>query len=714
MRLLILGGTGFAGRWLVDAALARGHEVSVFTRGSRLDRDVEHLIGDRRGDLSALAGRVFDAVIDTSAYVPSAVTRAIDALDGRIGHYTTMSSISAYAAFPAENVDERADVATVTDEELAIAEARDTHGIRANSRTYGETYGGLKALCEQAAEALMPGRTLHVRSGLIVGPGDSTRRFTYWVRRIARGGDVLVPGVPDRAVQFIDVRDLAQWMILAIERGLTGVYNAVGPESRLTMGELFDACRRVTGSDARAVWADDAFLIREGITPWTQLPLWLPRGGTVPWTETGWRLARSGADNLRGYLAASARKAIDVGLRFRPLHETIRDTLVANDDGSPLGERGIGLTDEKERELLARVPARLGFDEMRARVVAMLERAGLAGNDAAIVADNVVEAEARNLRSHGLILLPTYVRRILAGGIRARYDVKVVHDGGAVLLLDGGAGPGQCVAREAMQQAVARAKSFGIAWVTVRNTNHIGMLTSFAMQAVAEGLIGIVMSTTSLAAAPFGGAAKRLGTNPICIGVPTLDDPFLLDIATTTVSTGKVRLAGLHGEAIGADWIIDSEGRSTTDASVIDGGGGSLTTLGGYKGYGLNVAVDLLTGILAGSAASADVTSQIAHPDACVNATQTFLALDPQAFGGRETLRAAAGAHLAMLRNTPALREDTPVVVPGDLEAAALREARANGVALTPPILEALHEAERLVSIATQEVACSNASTTSN
>ncbi len=358
MDLLILGGTGFAGRHVVETALRRGHRVTIFTRGSRLDRDVEHLTGDRHRDVSALEGRTWDAAIDMSAYVPGVVTRTAEILRGRIGHYTLFSSISAYASFETAGVGESAPVARISDADVAAAEAIDTTGRPVNSRVYGEAYGALKALCEEAAEAAFPNRVLRLRPGLIVGPGDTTRRFTYWVRRVAAGGDVLAPGRPERRVQFVDVRDLAEWTLDSVERARTGAFNAIGPAEPLTMGGLLEACRAVTGSDARPVWIADDFLIAAGVVPWTQLPLWLPAGGTVPWTETGWRLARGGAQNLRFYLSASSARAIDAGLRFRDVAETIRDLHECESRDLPLGHGAIGLSDERQRELLARWSAR--------------------------------------------------------------------------------------------------------------------------------------------------------------------------------------------------------------------------------------------------------------------------------------------------------------------------------------------------------------------
>ena len=201
----------------------------------------------------------------------------------------------------------------------------------------GETYGGLKALCEAAAEAAMPGRVLNVRPGLIVGPWDPSDRFTYWPRRIAAGGAVLVPGTPERPVQYVDGRDLAAWILAVARRGLTGVFNACGPAERTGMGELVDACIRVSGSDAAPVWADEAVLVAAGVEPWTELPLWVGEGVNP---------------QDAGFMQVSSARAIAEGLSFRPTEEIVRDTL-AWDREHPEFRSAAVLTPEREAELLA-------------------------------------------------------------------------------------------------------------------------------------------------------------------------------------------------------------------------------------------------------------------------------------------------------------------------------------------------------------------------
>jgi 2'-hydroxyisoflavone reductase len=326
VRLLILGGTVFLGRHLVDAALARGHAVTTFTRGqhsSELPPAVERLRGDRDGDLATLRGRRWDAAVDTSGYVPRVVRASAELLAGMVDHYTFVSSVSAYRDFSAPGMDERAPVATLADPSV--------------EEVTGDTYGALKALCEQTAEAALPGRVLVVRPGLIVGPYDPTDRFTYWPHRVARGGEVLAPGRPQRPIQFIDARDLAGWIIGMAEAGRVGTYNATGPDAPLAMARLLEECCAAASSDAAFTWVGDEFLLAQQVGEWMELPLWI---------------AESDADHA-GFLAVSCGRAIAAGLTFRPLDETVGDTLVWDATRPSDHDWKAGLRPEREAELLA-------------------------------------------------------------------------------------------------------------------------------------------------------------------------------------------------------------------------------------------------------------------------------------------------------------------------------------------------------------------------
>ena len=316
--------------------------MSVFNRG-RHDPDsypeVEKLRGDRGGELAALRGRRWDAVIDTSGYLPRHVRASAELLADAAGQYTFISSVSVYSDL-APGMDETALVEGPTDEQLKEAEAIEA-GERVTGMTYGALYGPLKVGCEQAAEAAMPGRVLTVRPGLIVGPHDYSDRFTYWVHRVAEGGEVLAPGRPERRVQFIDVRDLAEWVVRMIEASRTGIFNVKGPDDPLTMGRLLEECRSVSGSDARFVWASERFLLDAGVKPWSEMPLWIPE-----------------EYDQSGYVEFG--KALAAGLTFRPLAETVRDTLAWARTRPPDTKWRAGLDRKREAELLRRWRAQNG------------------------------------------------------------------------------------------------------------------------------------------------------------------------------------------------------------------------------------------------------------------------------------------------------------------------------------------------------------------
>lgn len=323
MRFLILGGTVFVGRHIVRAAQERGHDVTLFNRGKSnpdLFHDVEQLYGDRDGDLSALDGGRWDAVVDTSGYVPRVVRASADRLAGAVDHYTFISTLSVYSDLSVEGLDESSPVATIDDPTV--------------EEVTGETYGPLKALCEEMVRDVYPDSGLVIRPGVIVGPHDPTDRFTYWPVRVDRGGDVLAPGPREQRVQFIDGRDLAAWTVRMVEEGKTGTYNATGPEGGVGMGEMLTTCRRVSQSDARFVWVDKAFLLEHDVQPWVELPLWLA------------------GEESAGFGSVNVEKAVAAGLRFRPLEETAKDTLQWAKERPTDHEWRAGLSAEREEALL--------------------------------------------------------------------------------------------------------------------------------------------------------------------------------------------------------------------------------------------------------------------------------------------------------------------------------------------------------------------------
>lgn len=335
MRILILGGTSFIGRYLAEEALARGHTLTLFNRGQRapdLFPEAEHLRGDRGGDLGALRGRRWDAVIDPSAYLPRIVRASLSAIAGAIGHYTFISTASVYAPFDLAGKDEGSATGELTDEQEREADAVVVPPSGAIAPAYGDLYGPLKTRCEEVVSQALPGRDLIVRPGLVVGPHDYTDRFTYWPSRLARGGDVLAPGRPDRTIRAIDARDLAAWTMTMIESARSGVYNATGADGS-TMASFLEACKAAGDADARLTWVDEAFLLENEVGPWVELPLWLP-------------------EESNGIFLVRNDRAIADGLTFRPLAETARDTLAWDRSRDPGEPRRAGLAPDRERALL--------------------------------------------------------------------------------------------------------------------------------------------------------------------------------------------------------------------------------------------------------------------------------------------------------------------------------------------------------------------------
>jgi 2'-hydroxyisoflavone reductase len=330
VKLLVLGGTKFLGRAAAQAALERGHEVTLFNRGQTnpdLFPEAEKLRGDRDGDLSALEGRSWDTVIDPSGFVPRVVRASVELLAGTVGHYVFVSSLSVYAEPLTPGFDESAPTVVLSDPTVE------------DWMTMGEenTYGGLKALSEDVVSEVFPGSHTNVRAGLIVGPHDASGRFTYWPVRVATGGEVLAPAPPERSVQFIDVRDLAGWMVIAAEERITGTFNATGEP--LGLETVLETARDVSGSDARFEWVDEALLLEREVGPWMELPLWIP-----------------GEEN-EAFHRADTSRARAAGLRTRPLADTVRDTLAwARASGAGIVTTGAmgdaGLQPEREAELL--------------------------------------------------------------------------------------------------------------------------------------------------------------------------------------------------------------------------------------------------------------------------------------------------------------------------------------------------------------------------
>lgn len=338
LQILVLGGTGFLGPHFVEFARTNGHKLTLFNRGktnpTRFSgeefKDIEQLHGDRKTDMKALQGkRRWDAVLDTSAYIPADVTRSTRLLAKRVDQYLLVSTISVYAKMDSPGQDESAPLAALADPDV--------------TQVTGETYGGLKALCEQAAEKEMPGRVTVVRPGLIVGPGDNTDRFTYWPARADRGGEILAPGSADDPTQFIDVRDLAGFLLRLLEQQAYGTFNADAPAGKLTMGELLAASQRAAGKPSTVTWVPAEFLETHQVSAWQDMPVWIPPQG-----------------EYAGFGRLDTRKAQAAGLTYRPLDTTVADTL-AYWRALPAERRAkprAGLSPEREAEVLKQWHAR--------------------------------------------------------------------------------------------------------------------------------------------------------------------------------------------------------------------------------------------------------------------------------------------------------------------------------------------------------------------
>ena len=303
--------------------------MTHFNRGKSAPADerVETLSGDRTEAAAmrkAFGDRRWDAVIDTSGYLPQVVRRSAEALRGKATRYLFVSTISVYAGFAAEGFDEDSALSPAPD---PLPEALDM-----------ALYGPLKAGCEAVVSEVYGERATIVRPGLIVGPNDPTDRFTYWAARVAHGGTVLAPGRRERPVQFIDVRDLAEWIVHLLENDVSGTFIATGPRRPMPMGELLDTCRTVAGIDTRFEWMSDEALVAANVAPWKEMPLWIPESDAA----------------MHGLMAASIARALAQGLKFRPVAQTVADTLAWANKRPADHQWKAGLSAERERELLGR------------------------------------------------------------------------------------------------------------------------------------------------------------------------------------------------------------------------------------------------------------------------------------------------------------------------------------------------------------------------
>jgi 2'-hydroxyisoflavone reductase len=336
LRILFIGGTGFIGPHMVRRAQARGHTVTLFNRGrtnAHLFPEVEKLVGDRDGGLAPLEGREWDAVIDTSGYVPRVVRDSAELLQDAVHRYLFVSTGDAYADFEKVGIDEDYRLDTIEDP---------------TSEDPSRFYGPLKVLCEQAVMETYPSRSTVLRPGWIIGAGDYNSISSYWPMRVHHGGEVLAPGRPDYPMQIIDPHDLAAFVIKILEEDINGIFNTVGPGSPMTTAEFLYGIKAVTTSDARFTWVPDDFLVEMNVGAMTDLPIWFPPRDDYPTPEP----FEPGA---KGFHQMSAARAVAAGLTYRPLAETARDII------DEYLERGIdwastprrfGLSLEREAEVL--------------------------------------------------------------------------------------------------------------------------------------------------------------------------------------------------------------------------------------------------------------------------------------------------------------------------------------------------------------------------
>ena len=337
MQVLVVGGTGFLGAAVATAAVSAGHDVTIFTRGKTqraFSSSITMLAGDRHTDLSTIRGRNFDLVVDTCAYTPLSVSLLLDALPQNVGRYALVSSCSVYPDCSMPDVDEEGSAPCATEDQLAFANAIPS-AKRSDATSYGPAYGPLKRSAELVALERLGDRAFILRSGLLVGPGDDTDRLTYWVRRVDQGGSMIAPGDPTRCIQFIDVRDAADFIVSGAARGSSGLFNLTGPP--MTWAKFFGACQAVAASNCELRWIADDDLLAAGVSPWTELPLWLP-AKYLP---------------LRHFLEISTAKAFEAGLQIRSIDETIGDILIWDRMRKAMPLKA-GLPIDKETALLSR------------------------------------------------------------------------------------------------------------------------------------------------------------------------------------------------------------------------------------------------------------------------------------------------------------------------------------------------------------------------
>lgn len=331
MRILLIGGTVFVGRHLAAELVKQGHELTLFNRGKTrqgLFPGVREVHGDRDGGLDVLADESFDWVVDTCGYVPRVVGDSAQFFKDRAQHYLFVSTVSVYPTTDQAGIDESGTVAVIEDPETEVVD--------------GRTYGALKALCEERVLEAFGDRALIPRPGIVMGPEDPTDRFTRWVARIAEGGEFLAPEDKNQPVELIDARDLASWMALQIKNGNCGIFNTAGAMGSMTMGSMIEGCVKGAGASATPRWVGAETLQAADINGPSELPFWLP-------DPAAW-----------GLFQVTSAKAADCGLRYRPLEQTVADTLAWVQQRSEGSTMKVGVPADKEAEVLAGLESTAG------------------------------------------------------------------------------------------------------------------------------------------------------------------------------------------------------------------------------------------------------------------------------------------------------------------------------------------------------------------
>ena len=319
--------------------------------------------------------------------------------------------------------------------------------------------------------------------------------------------------------------------------------------------------------------------------------------------------------------------------------------------------------------------------DLRAFCKQALERAGARPGDSAVIADGLVAADLRGVHSHGALRVGIYVDRLRAGSINAKAELQIVRDSGAVVVADAQAGPGIAMAARAMDLAIARSRTHGIAAVSVRNGNHCGMLAFFAMRALPAGAVGVAASNGDSLVAPWGARAKFLGTNPLAVAVPAKQElPVVLDMATSVVAHGRVKGAADRGEAIPPDWAVDAAGRATTDP--VQALAGALLPFGGFKGSGISILIDLLAGLLPGGRSAPEIVplyQQLGEPQ---GVGHLFMALHVDAFDSLEAFTTRVDETVRKIRALPPAAGAPRVILPGELEYLCAQDYHERGIPL--------------------------------